>query len=273
MKRIQQLPTLLANQIAAGEVVERPASVLKELMENSIDAGSSEIDVILDRGGIKRVEIQDNGHGIVKDDLPLAVSQHATSKILTLDDLEGVGTLGFRGEALASIASVSKFSLKSCAKGEGHGWALEEDIIPVGHPVGTTVSARDLFHNVPARRKFLRTEKTEYLHCLEIFHRVALSHFEVAFKLTHNGKLVKHFPKALTPEQKSNRVGKVLGNAFVQKSRFMDAENNGLRLWGWLGDPMQAKAQSGDQFVFINGRLIKDKIVTHALRPWVSRFV
>lgn len=273
MSRIHLLSPRLANQIAAGEVVERPASVVKELLENSLDAGADNIDIDIEQGGIKRVRIRDNGSGIEKDDLPLAISRHATSKILALDDLEAVGTLGFRGEALASVASVSRLSLSSNTLDEGAGWLarcegrdMTVGVEPTAHPRGTSVEVRDLFFNTPARRKFLRTEKTEYSRIDDVVKKLALSHFDVAFTLRHNNKPARRFPAASSQLEQERRVAAVCGPAFMEQARFFNTEVGDLRLWGWLGAPTFSRSQADLQFFYVNGRSIRDKVVSHAVR-------
>ncbi|MBL4783507.1 MAG: DNA mismatch repair endonuclease MutL [Porticoccaceae bacterium] len=273
MSRIHLLSPRLANQIAAGEVVERPASVVKELLENSLDAGADSIDIDIEQGGIKRVRIRDNGCGIDKDDLPLAMSRHATSKILALEDLEAVATLGFRGEALASVASVSRLSLSSNTRSEGAGWLarcegrdMSVDVEPTAHSQGTSVEVRDLFFNTPARRKFLRTEKTEYSRIDDVVKKLALSHFDVAFHLRHNNKPARRFPAATTQLEQERRVAAVCGPAFMEQARFFNIEVGELRLWGWLGAPTFSRSQADLQYFFVNGRSIRDKVVSHAVR-------
>ena len=273
MPRIHLLSPRLANQIAAGEVVERPASVVKELLENSLDAGADTVEIDIEQGGIKRVRIRDNGSGIEKDDLPLAISRHATSKILALEDLEAVGTLGFRGEALASVASVSRLSLSSNTQSEGAGWLarcegrdMTVGVEPTAHPRGTSVDVRDLFFNTPARRKFLRTEKTEYSRIDDVVKKLALSHFDVAFNLRHNNKSARRFPAATTQLEQERRVAAVCGPAFMEQARFFNTEVGDLRLWGWLGAPTFSRSQADLQYFFVNGRSIRDKVVSHAVR-------
>ena len=273
MSRIHLLSPRLANQIAAGEVVERPASVVKELLENSLDAGADNIDIDIEQGGIKRVRIRDNGCGIVKDDLPLAISRHATSKILALEDLEAVATLGFRGEALASVASVSRLSLSSNTQSEGAGWLarcegrdMTVEVEPTAHPRGTSVEVKDLFFNTPARRKFLRTEKTEYSRIDDVVKKLALSHFNVTFNLRHNNKPTHRFPAAATQLEQERRVAAVCGPAFMEQARFFNTEVGELRLWGWLGAPTFSRSQADLQYFFVNGRSIRDRVVSHAVR-------
>lgn len=273
VSRIQLLSPRLANQIAAGEVVERPASVIKELLENSLDAGALRIDIDVEQGGVKLLRVRDDGVGIVEGDLPLAMSRHATSKIRDLDDLERVATLGFRGEALASVSSVSRLTLTSCAEGADQAWQVETEgrdmaphLQPAAHPRGTTVEVRDLFFNTPARRKFLRTEKTEFSHLEEVVKRLALSRFDVAFNLRHNGRTVLGLRPAHTEQEARRRVGSVCGPAFVEQSLSIDSEREGLRLWGWVGMPTFSRSQADLQYFFVNGRTIKDKLVAHAVR-------
>ncbi|MFT2099363.1 DNA mismatch repair endonuclease MutL [Marinomonas sp. 2405UD66-6] len=273
MKRINLLSPRLANQIAAGEVVERPASVVKELLENSLDAGASQLDIDVEQGGVRRIKIRDNGTGIVKDDLSLALSRHATSKIITLDDLEAVRTLGFRGEALASISSVSRMHLTSQAEGETEAWRVEAEgkdmaaaVRPASHPQGTTIDVRDLFFNTPARRKFLRTEKTEFSHLEEVVKRLALSRYETGFRLSHNGKQVYDLRPVTDQLHAEHRLATLLGKKFIENSLTLDVEAAGLRLWGWIGLPTFSRSQADLQYFFVNGRVVKDKLVAHAVR-------
>ncbi len=273
MSRIELLSPRLANQIAAGEVVERPASVIKELLENSLDAGATRIDIDVEQGGVKLLRVRDDGSGIMEQDLSLALSRHATSKIRDLDDLERVATLGFRGEALASVSSVSRLTLTSCAEGADQAWQVETEgrdmapnLKPAAHPQGTTVEVRDLFFNTPARRKFLRTEKTEFSHLEEVVKRLALSRFDVAFNLRHNGRAVFSLRPAHTEQEARRRVASVCGPAFVEQSVSIDNERGGLRLWGWVGLPTFSRSQADLQYFFVNGRMIKDKLVAHAVR-------
>ncbi len=270
---IRQLPPQLINQIAAGEVIERPASVAKELLENSLDAGARAISIDVEQGGIKRIRIRDDGSGIPADELPLAFARHATSKIGSLDDLEHIRSLGFRGEALPSIASVSRIEMTSAVAGENNGWRYRLDGgQPVGepepcpHPPGTTVDVRDLFYNVPARRKFLRTEKTEFGHLEQLVRRLALSHFGVSFELSHNGRQLFRLPPATEQALQQRRVGEVFGSAFVEQSLFFDESGAGLRLWGWIGLPTFSRSQADMQYFYVNQRMIRDKLVTHAVR-------
>ncbi|WP_193165798.1 DNA mismatch repair endonuclease MutL [Microbulbifer hainanensis] len=271
--RIAQLSPRLANQIAAGEVVERPASVIKELLENSLDAGASRLDVEIDNGGIKRIKVRDNGKGIDKDDLPLALARHATSKIHVLEDLEAVATLGFRGEALASISSVARLELTSSRDDSGKGWQvsaegrdMQAQLSPAAHPRGTTVDVRDLFFNTPARRKFLRTEKTEFNRVDDTIKRLALSRFDVSISLRHNGKGVHNLRAGTGRVEKERRVSQVCGPAFMQNALHIDVERSGLRLWGWVAEPAFSRSQADLQFFYVNGRAIRDKVVSHAVR-------
>lgn len=270
---IKILPARLANQIAAGEVVERPASVVKELVENSLDSGATRIDVDIEKGGTKLIRIRDNGKGIVKDELQLALSRHATSKIHTLDDLEAIISLGFRGEALASISSVSRLTLTSRPATQQQAWSAYAEgremavkIQPTAHPIGTTVEVLDLFFNTPARRKFLRTEKTEFTHIDELLKRIALSRFDITINLKHNGKMVRQYRAAKTEVQCEKRIASVCGNAFVRNMLKIELEHNGLKLHGWIATPEGARAQSDMQFCYVNGRMMRDKLINHAIR-------
>ncbi|MGB1327552.1 MAG: DNA mismatch repair endonuclease MutL [Porticoccaceae bacterium] len=272
MPTINTLSPQLANQIAAGEVVERPASVLKELVENSLDAGATRIDIEVEQGGVKRLCVRDNGCGIDQSDMSLALSRHATSKIADIDDLEAVGTLGFRGEALASIASVSRLSLTSNS-GENQAWkAVSEgrdmavDVQPAAHPAGTSVDVRDLFFNTPARRKFLRTETTEYNRIDDYAKKLALSHMNVAFSLRHNQRVNLNLQPAETVLEQEKRVADICGKPFMEQALYVDNERTGIRLWGWIGLPTFSRSQTDLQHFFVNGRSIRDKVVSHAVR-------
>ena len=270
--RIHVMSDHLVNQIAAGEVVERPASVVKELLENSLDAKASRIEVDVEQGGIKSIRIRDDGSGIHKDDLKLSLSSHATSKINSLEDLEHVKSLGFRGEALPSIASVSRLSLTSRWRDEAEAWSIstssidEFDVKPAAHAGGTTVEVRDLFYNVPARRKFLRTEKTEFAHLEDVVKRIALSHFNVDITLRHNNRAVRQLRKADDRLQQEKRIAGVCGPAFIENAVFIDYAINELRLWGWVGRPTFSRSQADMQYFYVNGRMVRDKLVTHAIR-------
>ncbi len=268
---IRLLPPQLANQIAAGEVVERPAAVIKELLENSIDAGADRIEIELEQGGIKLMRIRDNGTGIPRDDLALALSRHATSKITVLDDLDAVATLGFRGEALASIASVSRLALTSNAQAGNAGWVIQsaaEDatIAPAPHPRGTTVEVRDLFFNTPARRRFLRTERTEYGRIEEVIHRLALSRFDVGLRVRHNGRQVQDFARADDLPARERRIAAVCGLPFLEQARHLEVEHQGLRLHGWIALPTYSRSQADLQYFYVNGRAVRDKVIGHAVR-------
>ena len=272
MPAINTLSPQLANQIAAGEVVERPASVVKELVENSLDAGATRIDIEVEQGGVKRLCVRDNGCGIEQSDMPLALSRHATSKISDIDDLEAVATLGFRGEALASIASVSRLSLTSNS-GESQGWqAVSEgrdmavDVQPAAHPAGTSVDVRDLFFNTPARRKFLRTETTEYNRIDDYAKKLALSHMQVAFSLRHNQRVNLNLQPAQTVLEQEKRVADICGKPFMEQALYIDNQRTGIRLWGWIGLPTFSRSQTDLQHFFVNGRSIRDKVVSHAVR-------
>ena len=272
MPTINTLSPQLANQIAAGEVVERPASVLKELVENSLDAGATRIDIEVEQGGVKRLCVRDNGCGIEQSDMALALSRHATSKISDIDDLEAVGTLGFRGEALASIASVSRLSLTS-NNGESQAWkAVSEgrdmavDVQPAAHPAGTSVDVRDLFFNTPARRKFLRTETTEYNRIDDYAKKLALSHMQVAFSLRHNQRVNLNLQPAETVLEQEKRVADICGKPFMEQALYIDNQRTGIRLWGWIGLPTFSRSQTDLQHFFVNGRSIRDKVVSHAVR-------
>lgn len=271
--RIQLLSPRLANQIAAGEVVERPASVIKELLENSLDAGAKRIDVEVEQGGIKLLRVRDDGGGIPADDLPLALARHATSKIRELEDLESVISLGFRGEALASISSVARLTMTSRTLDAEQAWQVETEgrdmearVQPAAHPVGTSVEVRDLFFNTPARRKFLRAEKTEFDHLQEVIKRLALARFDVAFHLRHNGKTVFVLHEAPDEISRARRVASVCGPAFLEQALPIEIERSGLRLWGWVGLPTFSRSQADLQYFYVNGRMVRDKLVAHAVR-------
>ena len=271
-RRIQAMPTQLVNQIAAGEVVERPASVVKELLENSLDAQATKIEIDVEQGGIKSIRIRDNGHGIHKDDLVLSLSPHATSKIRTIDDLENVISLGFRGEALPSIASVSHLSLKSKWQDAEDAWEIHSshnnnfDISPAALNEGTTIEVKDLFFNIPARRKFLRTEKTEFTHLEDVIKKIALSRFDVDITLRHNQRPVRQLRAAADRLQQEKRIAEVFGSAFIEQAMHMDFSIDGLRLWGWIGMPTFSRSQADMQYFYVNGRIVRDKVVSHAIR-------
>lgn len=273
MNRIQLLTPQLANQIAAGEVIERPASVAKELIENSLDAGSKNLEIDIDKGGMQRIRIRDDGHGIHKDDLALAFSRHATSKIRDLDDLEKIMTLGFRGEALASISSVARVTLSSCAKDEANGWQIKVDDhsnaltpTPTAHPQGTTIEVCDLFFNTPARRKFLRTEQTEFGHLEEVVKRLALSNFDIGITLRHNKKVIHQLRPAIDNTLREQRVASICGQAFMENAVYVEMEATDLKLWGWISLPTFSRSQADLQYFYVNGRMVRDKLVSHAVK-------
>ena len=270
---IQVLPTQLVNQIAAGEVIERPASVVKELLENSLDAGAQHIEVDIEQGGKQRIRIRDDGSGIQQHELSLALSRHATSKIASLTDLEHVNSLGFRGEALPSIASVSRLQLSSRTAAEDSGWRVQGDgsdqqlaAAPVAHMPGTTIDVQDLFFNTPARRKFLRAETTEFKHIQNVVRRIALSCFPVSLKLVHNQRPVFHLPAAVNREQQERRVADLCGKAFMEQAIYVEHAAAGLSLHGWVALPTFSRSQADLQFFYVNNRMVRDKLVTHAIR-------
>ncbi len=267
---IRQLPEILINQIAAGEVVERPASVVKELVENALDAGATRVDIDLEEGGVRLIRIRDDGGGIAPEELPLAVSRHATSKIASLDDLEAVATLGFRGEALPSIASVSRFTLASRRPGDAHGSALQieggklGEVTPRAHAPGTTVEVRELFYNVPARRKFLRAERTELGHIEEWLRSLALARPDVELRVSHNGKPSRRYkPGDLYSD---TRLGETLGEDFAAQALRVDHSGAGLRLHGWIAQPHYSRASTDQQYLYVNGRSVRDRSVAHAVK-------
>jgi len=267
------LPARLANQIAAGEVVERPASVIKELVENSLDAGATAINIDIDKGGVKRIRISDNGIGIAKDELTLALSRHATSKIKDLKDLEAIDSLGFRGEALASISSVARLTLTSKPKDQTTAWQacaegrdMAVTIKPAAHPDGTTIEVLDLFFNTPARRKFLRTEKTEFNHIDEVIRRIALAYFDVTFSLTHNGKMIRQYRAAATKAQNAKRVSMVCGQKFIDNAIEINCQHDDMLFSGWLAKPSFARNQNDLCYSYVNGRMMRDKLINHAIR-------
>ena len=267
---IQILPPILANQIAAGEVVERPASIVKECVENSIDAGATLIEISIEKGGHKRIVIKDNGKGIPKDELQLALARHATSKISDIDDLQQIMSLGFRGEALASISSVSRLRLSSKPKGQEQAWLVYSEgrdqtvkFEPVAHPQGSTVDIQDLFYNTPARRKFLKAEKTEFSHIDELIKRIALSKPEIGFKLTHNQKTVRHFPAV---KQTVQRIDAVCGKTFSPECVALDTSYGNITIQAWLTKPLHHRSTNDLQYTFVNGRMMRDKLINHAIK-------
>lgn len=271
-RRIQAMPTQLVNQIAAGEVVERPASVVKELLENSLDAQATSIEIDVEQGGVKSIRIRDNGHGIHKDDLALSLSPHATSKIRSIEELENVSSLGFRGEALPSIASVSHLIVKSKWQQSDEAWQVQAinsekfDISPVALNEGTVIEVKDLFFNVPARRKFLKTEKTEFNHLDDVIKKIALSRFDVDITLRHNQRPIRQLRAASDRMQQEKRIAEVFGPAFIEQALHMDFSIEGFRLWGWVGLPTFSRSQADMQYFYVNGRIVKDRVVTHAIR-------
>lgn len=269
---IRPLPPELINQIAAGEVIERPASVVKELVENSIDAGARRIEVDIEQGGVRLIRVRDDGGGIPRDELPLAVASHATSKIGSFDDLERVASMGFRGEALASVSSVARFSLTSRQAGEDSAWRIDVDggrlqeARPAQHPPGTTIEVRDLFYNVPARRKFLRAERTEFAHIDDLLKSLALAREGVDIRLSHNGKPVRLLKPARDENAALARVAEVLGPEFPGQALRVEHEAAGMRLSGWVGLPTASRSQADQQYFYVNGRLVRDRVVAHAVR-------
>lgn len=271
--QIRKLPPQLVNQIAAGEVIERPASIVKELVENSFDASASDINIDIEQGGVRLIRVRDNGSGIDKDDLPLALSRHATSKITSLRDLESVTSMGFRGEALPSISAVAKLTLISRAVNSQCAWRVVADgsesefsFSPDSLPAGTTVEVRDLFYNIPARRKFLRTERTEYSHLENLVKRMALSRFDVGFSMTHNQRQIIDSKAGIADENESKRIEWVCGAPFLQNAIRIDDEASGLKLFGWVGMPTFSRSQGDMQYFYVNRRLVKDKLISHAVR-------
>lgn len=270
---IRELPAHLVNQIAAGEVVERPASVVKELLENSLDAGASRIEIDLEEAGVKLCRVRDDGSGIPPDELSLALARHATSKISSLEELEHVATLGFRGEALPSIASVSRLQITSRQRSADSGFMLDGadadgggGVSPAPHPPGTTVEVRDLFFNTPARRRFLRSERTEFSRVREVIERIALSRSSVAMRVTHNQRQILDLPAAVTPVELVDRVSRVCGREFTDNAIYVQRESGGLLLRGWLVRPVHARSQPDLQYMFLNGRAIRDKLLAGAVR-------
>ncbi|HHF6565580.1 TPA: DNA mismatch repair endonuclease MutL [Haemophilus influenzae] len=277
---IKILSPQLANQIAAGEVVERPASVVKELVENSLDAGANKIQIDIENGGANLIRIRDNGCGIPKEELSLALARHATSKITDLDDLEAILSLGFRGEALASISSVSRLTLTSRTEEQTEAWQvyaqgrdMETTIKPASHPVGTTVEVANLFFNTPARRKFLRTDKTEFSHIDEVIRRIALTKFNTAFTLTHNGKVIRQYRPAFDLNQQLKRVAAICGDDFVKNALRIDWKHDDLHLSGWVATPNFSRTQNDLSYCYINGRMVRDKVISHAIRQAYAQYL
>ena len=277
---IKILSPQLANQIAAGEVAERPASVVKELVENSLDAGANKIQIDIENGGANLIRIRDNGCGIPKEELSLALARHATSKIADLDDLEAILSLGFRGEALASISSVSRLTLTSRTEAQTEAWQvyaqgrdMETTIKPASHPVGTTVEVANLFFNTPARRKFLRTDKTEFAHIDEVIRRIALTKFNTAFTLTHNGKIIRQYRPAEALNQQLKRVAAICGDDFVKNALRIDWKHDDLHLSGWVATPNFSRTQNDLSYCYINGRMVRDKVISHAIRQAYAQYL
>jgi DNA mismatch repair protein MutL len=280
LSRIKKLDIQLANQIAAGEVVERPASVVKELLENSLDANATRIEVDIEAGGMRLIRIKDNGSGIMKDDLPLALAPYATSKIAALDDLSAIASYGFRGEALASISSVSQFSISSRPKDQDKGWQataqgrdMQVNIIPAAVAEGTLIQVRELFFNTPARRRFLRTEKTEFSHIEEVVKKAALANFNVAISLKHNNRTVKKLRAADTQIQKEQRIASVIDRNFMLNAVHLDMVHEGIQLTGWLCLPNYHRSQNDGQYFYVNQRPVKDKVLNHAIRQAYQQFI
>lgn len=272
-KRINALDPQLINQIAAGEVIERPSSVVKELLENSLDAGSTRIDIDIEEGGKKLIRIRDNGHGIANEDLELALSRHATSKVKSLDDLERISSLGFRGEALPSISSVSRMKITSQDEDSDNAWSIIGDgsqigneLTPASHPQGTTIEVRDLFYNVPARRKFLRTDKTEFNHIKDVIDKISLSRFGIDINLNNYGKKISSFRSSTNADSEARRVAEVCGKPFVESAIRIGFAAAGLNLEGWVAKPTFSRSQADLQYFFVNGRIVRDKLIVHAIR-------
>ncbi|MCL1077397.1 DNA mismatch repair endonuclease MutL [Parashewanella spongiae] len=274
---IQILPPQLANQIAAGEVVERPASVVKELVENCLDAGATRVDIEIDKGGAKLIRVRDNGSGIDKESLSLALARHATSKVTTLDDLEAIMSFGFRGEALASISSVSRLTITSRTEFQTEAWQAYAEgsqmavkVIPAAHPIGTTIEAVDLFFNTPARRRFLKSDKTEFTHIDEWLKRIAIVRRDIHFTLQHNGKMVRNYRPANTQAQYLQRLAQISNKNFAEQAIQINCEHDGLKLTGYLQSPYQPSITLNTHYFYVNGRLVRDRLVNHAVRQAFS---
>jgi len=276
---IEQLPDHLINQIAAGEVIERPASIVKELIENSLDAGATRIQIDLEQGGLERIRVRDNGHGISSSEMPLALSRHATSKIASMQDLEAVLTMGFRGEALPSIASVSRLTLSARVEDEEHGATIryrhdgDVDQQPTAHPVGSTVDVESLFYNVPARRKFMRTPRTEYTRSESVVKTLAMAHPDCAFSLTHNGKTTFECRTASDAAERNIRITRILGKAFGEAARAVNLEALAMRLSGWVAEPAFSRSQPDMQYFYVNQRMVRDKVISHAVKQAYSDLI
>ena len=269
MPSILRLDQVVADQIAAGEVIERPASIVKELIENSLDAGSSNVEIAVELGGVKKIEVRDNGTGMSRDDLPLALERHATSKIRRAADLNAVVSMGFRGEALASVAAVSKVDITSRHRTETAAWTIRVEggnqihLKPAGHPTGTTVSVNDLFYNTPARRSFLKTMRSEFNHISDVVRVLSIGHSECGFTLTHGGRELDRAIPSAEPEE---RIVHVLGEDFLREAAVVDATRDGMRVWGWIGSPNFTRSSANRQFYFVNGRAVKDYLISHAVK-------
>ncbi len=274
--RIHALPLHLANQIAAGEVIERPASVVKELIENSLDAGASEVTLDIEKAGNGLIKVSDNGNGIHRDDLALALSRHATSKLNSSEQLNKIASLGFRGEALPSIASISKLTLSSRQEGDEHGWQIlpdKEEASPVVHPIGSTVEVRELFFNLPARKRFLRSDKTELNHISNTLNRLALSRFEISFAYQQSANSQLKLPAAHTEAQRLKRIAKLCGKSFAENCIYIEQDYDGIKLSGWLGNASAHRPQTDVQYFFINGRVIRDRVINHAIRQAYNEYI
>lgn len=272
-KPIQQLPTYVANQIAAGEVIERPASVVKELIENSLDADASQLDIDIEQGGLQRIQVRDNGHGIAHHELMLALDRHATSKISDSEDIAHITSFGFRGEALASISSVARVVLTSRTSQAEHGWQvislpgqIPSDLKPMAHPVGTTIEVSDLFHQTPARRRFLRTASTEFSRIHTIVKCLSLGNFEFGLTLRHHKRLVLSLPTSLDDNTRAQRMRAICGDGFADTAISLSAQATGLKLWGWIGSPHNSRSQADLQYFYVNSRLIRDKRINYAVK-------